>query len=81
MGEWTSARTRRIRGPLLEGRVVIRDCGCWIIRAYGSELILRFQGCAAHCSAALDRIEKMLYLDKVGSVSAPEEEEDQLWLT
>ncbi len=68
---------------MLEGRVVIGDCGCWRIFSYGDPPItLRFQACPKHVGLALDRIEKLLYLDKVDSVSAPDEdEESQLWLT
>jgi len=75
-------RTRRIlgRSRVLEGRVVIGDCGCWRIKSY-SGLVLRFQACPRHVSLALDKMEEMLYLDKVSSVSAPDEDEEQLWLT
>ncbi len=66
---------------MLEGRVVIGDCGCWIIRSYQSEMILRFSACGIHTGLALDNLEELLYLDKVGSVSAPDEDEGQLWLT
>ncbi len=75
----TSVRIRRI--SVLEGRVVISECGCWIIRAYSTGLILRHSVCAVHVGLALDRAEKELYLDKVDSVSAPTETEAQLWLT
>jgi len=68
-------------GRVLEGRVVIRDCGCWAIFRYGSNMLLRFSGCASCTEKGLDNIEKMLYLDKVGSVSALDEDEGQLWLT
>jgi len=44
-------------------------------------LVLRFQACPRHVSLALDKMEEMLYLDKVSSVSAPDEDEEQLWLT
>jgi len=66
---------------VLEGRVVIGDCGCWIIRSYQSEMILRFSACGIHTGLALDGLEELLYLDKVGSVSASVEGEEQLWLT
>jgi len=66
---------------MLEGRVVIGDCGCWIIRLYESEVILRFSACGKHTGLALDSLEELLYLDKVGSVSASGEGEGQLWLT
>jgi len=68
---------------VLEGRVVIGDCGCWIIRDYQvPSLILRTRTCPRHIGLALDRLEKKLYLDKVDSVSASVEvEENQLWLT
>ncbi len=66
---------------MLEGRVVISSCGCWIIRAYQSDLILRAFQCGTCVHVALDNLEEKLYLDKVDSVSAPEEEEAQLWLT
>ncbi len=60
--------------------MVIGDCGCWVIRSYQG-LILRFQACSCHVELALDEMEKKLYLDKVGSVSASVEERSQLWLT
>ncbi len=66
---------------MVEGRVVIGDCGCWIIRAYKSSLILRTSVCGRHVGLALDKLEHMLYLDKVDSVSATGEGEGQLWLT
>ncbi len=66
---------------MLEGRVVIGTCGCWTIRAYHSEMVLRFSMCRLHVGLALDKLEEMLYLDKVGSVSASVEERSQLWLT
>jgi len=66
---------------VLEGRVVISDCGCWTIYRYFDSVVLRFHGCSSHIGAALDRMEKLLYLDKVGSVSDPEVEVEQLWLT
>ncbi len=66
---------------MIEGRVVIGDCGCWRITSYQGAVILRSSVCAKHIGVALDILEDKLYLDKVGSVSAPEEEEDQLWLT
>ncbi len=66
---------------MLEGRVVIGDCGCWIIRSYNSEVILRFSACGKHTGLALDSLEELLYLDRVGSVSALDEDEGQLWLT
>ena len=67
---------------MLEGRVVIGDCGCWVIRSYGiPSLVLRFRACPRHVHLALDRVENMLYLDKVSSVSATDEDEGQLWLT
>jgi len=66
---------------VLEGRVVIGDCGCWRIWSYHRpEILLRFSACRLHVGLALDKAEKLLYLDKVGSVSGPEEEEEQLWL-
>ena len=66
---------------MLEGRVVIGDCGCWIIRSYGAGIILRFSACGTHTGLALADMEELLYLDKVSSVSAPDEDEAQLWLT
>ncbi len=67
---------------MLEGRVVIGECGCWIIRDYGSHgMILRSYLCPKHIRSGLDNVEKMLYLDRVGSVSAMDEDEGQLWLT
>ncbi len=66
---------------MLEGTVVIRDCGCWIIRSYGSNNILRFSACGGHIALTLDELLEFVYLDKVGSVSAPTETEAQLWLT
>ncbi len=67
---------------MLEGRVVIRDCGCWTIFGYiNPELVLRTYVCTVHMRAALDRGEQELYLDKAGSVSALTETETQLWLT
>jgi len=61
--------------------VVIRDCGCWEIRSYGSGLLLRFQACSGCIAKGLDIAEELLYLDKVGSVSASDGDGDQLWLT
>ncbi len=66
---------------MLEGRVVIGDCGCWIIRDYQSHRIMRLKSCPKHVELALDKMEEMLYLDRVSSVSAPDEDEVQLWLT
>ena len=66
---------------MLDGRVVIHDCGCWRIRSYGSDLVLRSYRCRAHGEEVLDFLEHQLYLDKVVSVSAPDEDEEQLWLT
>jgi len=67
---------------VLEGRVVIHDCGCWRIRSYqDSNLILRSFRCWKHGEEVLDYLEHQLYLDKVGSVSGPVEVEEQLWLT
>ncbi len=65
---------------MLEGRVVIGDCGCWIIRSYNSEVILRFSACGKHTGLALDSMEELLYLDRVGSVSASVEVEEDPWL-
>ncbi len=65
---------------MLEGRVVIGDCGCWVIRRYVDNLVLRFKSCPEHVALALDKLEKMLYLDKVDSVSAPVEVEEAPWL-
>ncbi len=66
---------------MLEGRVVIGDCGCWVIRAYRTDQVLRMRACPKHVGMALDSAERLLYLDKVDSVSAPDEDEGQLWLT
>ena len=67
---------------MLEGHVVIRDCGCFVIRdLLNHEVILRSYRCAGHGEEVLDFLEWMLYLDKVDSVSAPTETEEQLWLT
>ncbi len=67
---------------VLEGRVVIRDCGCWVIREYQNPgIILRSYRCSRHGEEVLDFLEYQLYLDKVGSVSALDEDEEQLWLT
>ncbi len=67
---------------MLEGRVVIRDCGCWVIRSYGNpSLVLRTYICRDCVTLVTDIQTKMLYLDKVDSVSAPDEDEAQLWLT
>ncbi len=67
---------------MLEGRVVIFECGCWRIRAYQSPMILRSYRCWKHTEEVLDFLENKLYLDKVDSVSAPDEDEgNQLWLT
>jgi len=56
---------------ILEGRVVIGDCGCWTIWSYGpTPVVLRCAPCALHVGVALDRVEKLLYVDKVVSVSA-----------
>ncbi len=72
----------RVRGSMLEGRVVIADCGCWQIWGYSKPpILLRFSACSECIALGLDRATEMLYLDKVDSVSASEEEEDQLWLT
>jgi len=62
---------------------VIHDCGCWRIRGYGvnRSLILCSFRCWKHSEEVLDFLEHQLYLDKVDSVSGPEEEEAQLWLT
>ncbi len=65
---------------MLEGKVVIGECGCWRIHSY-SGILLRFYACRLHVALGLDRAEKLLYLDKVNSVSAPDEDEGQLWLT
>ncbi len=67
---------------MLEGRVAIGDCGCWKILGYGDPgIVLRCYVCPKHMGVALDTAEKLLYLDKVDSVSAPIETETQLWLT
>ncbi len=71
---------------MLEGRVVIGDCGCWKITGYGDPgIVLRTFVCVQHMGVALDKAEEMLYLDKVSSVSALKEKEKvreaQLWLT
>ncbi len=67
---------------MLEGRVVIGDCGCWKITGYGNPgIVLRTYVCPQHMGLALDKVEHMLYLDKVDSVSATGEGEGQLWLT
>jgi len=67
---------------MLEGRVVIRKCGCWIIRSYTEPgLILRSNRCQRHGEEVLDFLEHQLYLDKVDSVSGPTEDRSQLWLT
>ncbi len=69
-------------GLVLEGRVVIGDCGCWKITGYGDPgIVLRTYVCNGHMGLALDKVENMSYLDKVGSVSASVEVEEQLWLT
>ncbi len=62
--------------------MVIGDCGCWIIRSYAdARIILRFSACGVHTGVGLADMEELLYIDRVDSVSAPEEEEAQLWLT
>ncbi len=71
---------------MLEGRVVIGDCGCWKISGYGVPgIVLRSSVCPKHMGVALDTLENMLYLDKASSVSALKEKEkvreNQLWLT
>ena len=67
---------------MLEGRVTIHGCGCWVIRSYGNpSLVLRTHVCGDCVIKVTDSLEHMLYLDKVGSVSAPVEVEEQLWLT
>ncbi len=67
---------------MLEGRVVIFDCGCFRIVSYHDpELILSLHVCGECLGKALDFGERMLYLDKVGSVSASDGDGDQLWLT
>ncbi len=61
---------------------MIHDCGCWRIRGYQDPaLILRSFRCWKHSEEVLDFLENQLYLDKVDSVCAAEEEEEQLWLT
>ncbi len=67
---------------MLEGRVVIGRCGCWIIREHHTDFILRCYTCPVHVKEGLDVVVQKLYLDKVDSVSATGEgEESQLWLT
>ncbi len=67
---------------MLEGRVVIRDCGCWRVSSYSDPpLVLRSYRCRRHGEEVLDFLEHQLYLDKVDSVSALEGEGEQLWLT
>ncbi len=66
---------------MLEGRVVVHDCGCWRIRSYNDEkLILRSYRCHVHGEEVLDFLEHQLYLDKVDSVSALVEGEEEPWL-
>ncbi len=72
---------RRTQRVVLEGRVVIHECGCWSIRRYQDDMLLRFQACSGCIEKGLDIAEKLLYLDKVDSVSGPVEVEEQLWLT
>ncbi len=68
---------------MLEGRVVISDCGCWRIFSYSqAPSVLRAYRCPRHGEQVLDFLEYQLHLDKVDSVSATGEgEESQLWLT
>jgi len=67
---------------VLEGRFVGKSCGCWVIRQYKDDMILRFHACGGCIEKGLDIAEKLLYLDKEISVSAPDEDEElQLWLT
>jgi len=60
---------------------VLKDCGCWIIRRYSDDMVLRFHACGGCVEKGLDIAEKLLYLDKVDSVSVLGEGEEQLWLT
>ncbi len=67
---------------MIEGRLVLHECGCWRIRSYTDPpLILRSYRCTRHGEEVLDFVEHQLYLDKVHSVSGPVEVEEQLWLT
>ncbi len=69
---------------MLEGRIVIRSCGCWTIFGYRDpNLVLRTYGCRVHVGEALDFVTRLEYLDKVDSVSGPGEGEaysDEAWL-
>ncbi len=67
---------------MLEGRIVIRECGCWVVREYQNPgTILRSYRCSKHGEEVLDFLEYQLYLDKVSSVSAETGDGGQLWLT
>jgi len=67
---------------MLEGRVTIKDCGCWwIVESTDPTKIVRASSCSKCLLRALDFVEMKLYLDKVGSVSASDGDGDQLWLT
>ncbi len=53
-----------------------------MIREYKNPgIILRSYRCSRHGEEVLDFLEYQLYLDKVDSVSASVEGEEQLWLT
>ena len=61
---------------MLEG---FDPCGCWRDVEPVSGIVLAGRCCGDCLGRALDFLEELLYLDKVGSVSAPEDG-GQLWL-
>ncbi len=50
------------------------ECACWSIKDQAGTVLAGFS-CPECISRALDYLEDLLYLDKVGSVSAPTETE------
>jgi len=65
---------------VLEGRVVIHDCGCWAIFRYSDNMVQRFQGCAACIEKGLVLLEKLVQVDTSDSVSALGDGEKEPWL-
>ena len=51
-------------------------CGCWRQVDPASGMVLAGYACGDCLGRALDFLEDLLYLDKVGSVSALDEDED-----
>ncbi len=52
------------------------ECGCWVEESEG--VVLRAYSCPECIKRALDFLEQLLYLDKVGSVSALRRDETEL---